>query len=146
MCSTQSENLRNLNDCVAHSQNPEIAHYSCMILRLCNTLARSRDCTTIVRNLLSRRACPLVLRDQESYKKMATLCKIAEFTQSPDCAHVSHNLEIAHMCHSILRLCTSVTQSRDCLRKLGILRMRNAISRLRKFSDCAEHKHSMYEP
>ena len=44
-------------DCVAHSRNPEIAHYSCAILRLRNTLARSRDCATIVRNLLPRRAC-----------------------------------------------------------------------------------------
>ena len=35
-----------------------------------------------------------------------------------------------------------VAQSRDrasVLRNLGILRMRNAISRLRKFSDCPEH-------
>ena len=50
-------------------------------------------------------------------------------TQSPDCAHVLRNLQIA--C-AISRL----------ERNLGILRMRNAISRLRKFSDCAEHIYS----
>ena len=54
VCSVQFAQSR---DYVAHSQNPEIAHYSYVILRLCNTLARSRDCTTIVRNLLLRRAC-----------------------------------------------------------------------------------------
>ena len=51
---------------------------------------------------------------------------------------VLRNLQIAHMCYAISRLCTRITQSRDCQRNLGILRMRNAISRLRKFSDCAE--------
>ena len=49
------------------------------------------------------------------------------------------NLRIAYMCYPISRLRTRVTQSRDCLRNLGIPRMRNAISRLRKFPDCAEH-------
>ena len=42
------------------------------------------------------------------------------------------------------RLRTIVAQSRDratIVRNLGILRMRNAISRLHKFSDCAEHIH-----
>ena len=39
----------------------------------------------------------------------------------------------------VCRLHTCVTQSRDCLLNLGILRMRNAISILCKFSDCAEH-------
>ena len=51
----------------------------------------------------------------------------------------ARNLEIAHVCHAISRLRTRVTQSRDCLRNFGILRMRSAISKLRKFSDCAEH-------
>ena len=40
------------------------------------------------------------------------------------------------------RLRRCIAQSRDratIVRNLGILRMRNAISRLRKFSDCAEH-------
>ena len=46
ICSAQSR------DCVARSRNPEIAHYNCMISRLCNTLVQSRDCATIVRNLL----------------------------------------------------------------------------------------------
>ena len=44
------------------------------------------------------------------------------------------------------RLRAIVAQSRDrasVLRNLGILRMRNAISRLRKFSDCAEHIHEV---
>ena len=41
------------------------------------------------------------------------------------------NLQIAHTRYAISRLRTSVTQSRDCLRNLGILRMCNAISRLR---------------
>ena len=46
------------------------------------------------------------------------------------------DLEIAHMWF---------TQSRDCahaLRNLGIPRMCNAISRLRKFPDCAEQIHT----
>ena len=42
------------------------------------------------------------------------------------------DLEIAH---------TWFTQSRDCLRNFGILRMRSTISRLHKFSDCAEQIH-----
>ena len=45
------------------------------------------------------------------------------------------NLEIVHTCYAISRLRTCVTQSRDCLRNLEILRMRNAIS------DCEEHIH-----
>ena len=54
------------------------------------------------------------------------------------------NLEIAHMCYAILRLCR---QSRDCItrvRNLEILRMCNTISRLCKFPDCAEHIYYMY--
>ena len=42
------------------------------------------------------------------------------------------------------RLCAIVAQSRDratVVCNLGILRMHNAISRLRKFSDCTEHIH-----
>ena len=42
------------------------------------------------------------------------------------------NLGIVHVCHAISRLCTRVTQSRDCLRNLEIPRMHNAILRLRK--------------
>ena len=45
------------------------------------------------------------------------------------------------MRYAISRLRTRVTQSRDCLRSLRIPRMRNAISKLRKFPDCAEHIH-----
>ena len=45
-CSMQSR------DCVVHSQNPEIVHYSCTISRLRSTLVRSRDGATIVCNLL----------------------------------------------------------------------------------------------
>ena len=44
----------------------------------------------------------------------------------------------------IRRLCMQITRSRDCARvvcNLRILRMRNTISRLRKFSDCAEQIH-----
>ena len=41
-------------------------------------------------------------------------------TQSPDCAHVLRNLQIAHMCYAISRLRTCVTQSPDCLRNLEI--------------------------
>ena len=53
-----------------------------------------------------------------------------------ECATQSRDLKIAH---------TWFTQSRDCanvLRNLGIPRMRNAISGLRKFPNCAEHIHS----
>ena len=49
-----------------------------------------------------------------------------------DCACKLRDLEIAHVCYAISRL----------ERNLRILRMRNAISRLRKFSDCAEHIHA----
>ena len=42
-------------DCVAHSQNPKIAHCTCAIPRLRNTHARSRDCATIARNLSPQR-------------------------------------------------------------------------------------------
>ena len=51
------------------------------------------------------------------------------------------DLETAHTCYAISRLRTCVMQSPDCLLNLGILRMRNAISRLRKFSDCTEQIH-----
>ena len=47
-----------------------------------------------------------------------------------DCACKLRNLQIEHVWF---------TQSQDWLRNLRILKMRNAISRLRKFSDCAEH-------
>ena len=47
ICSAQSENLRNL----------EIALRILRIPRLRTIVARSRDCATIVRNLLPRRAC-----------------------------------------------------------------------------------------
>ena len=53
------------------------------------------------------------------------------FMQSQGCTHVLCNLEIAHTCYAISRL---PVQS-----NLRIPRMRNAISRLRKFPDCAEH-------
>ena len=45
------------------------------------------------------------------------------------CMRNLRNLKIAHYSCTILRL--------EC--NLGILRMRNAISRLRKFSDCVQH-------
>ena len=68
----------------------------------------------------------------------------------PSCELHSRSLTVGRTCvqakfvdcaHAISRLHTCVTQSLDCLRNLGILRMRNTISRLRKFSDCAEHIH-----
>ena len=47
ICSTQSENLRNL----------EIALRILRILKLRTTVTRSRDCAPIARNLSPRRAC-----------------------------------------------------------------------------------------
>ena len=41
-------------------------------------------------------------------------------TQSPDCARVLRNLQIAHMCYAISRLRTCVTQSPDCLCNLEV--------------------------
>ena len=57
ICSVQSGNLRNLEvvfrilRILRLRSNLEIAHYSCAISRLRTTVARSRDCATIVRNL-----------------------------------------------------------------------------------------------
>ena len=62
-----------------------------------------------------------------------------------DCALQLHNLEIAQMYCAISRSRKSIAQSRDratIAHNLGILRMRNATSRLRKFSDCTEHIHT----
>ena len=42
ICSAQSENLiAQSRDCVVHSQNPETAHYSCVISRLRTIVVRS---------------------------------------------------------------------------------------------------------
>ena len=51
-----------------------------------------------------------------------------------DCACKLRNLKIAHVWYALSRLRNSRL---EC--NLRILRMRNAISRLRKFSDCTEH-------
>ena len=49
------------------------------------------------------------------------VCRLrTRVTQSPDCAHILRNLQIAHMCYAISRLRTCVTQSPDCLRNLEI--------------------------
>ena len=71
----------------------------------------------------------------------------------PDVLHpasyaVDHLLSCvqAKFVDAILRLRTRVMQSSDGLLNLGILRMRNTILRLDKFSDCAEHIHLSYTP
>ena len=55
----------------------------------------------------------------------------------PSCELHSRSLAVGRT-GKVHWLLTCVTQSPDCLLNLGILRMHNTISRLCKFSDCAE--------
>ena len=75
-----------------------------------------------------------------AYQGCLPSCKLHSRSLAVRCTGAC-DLEIAHMRYAISRLRTCVTQSRDCLRNLGIPRMRNAISRLCKFPDCTEHKY-----
>ena len=57
-----------------------------------------------------------------------------------DCVCKSHDLEIVHVCYTISRLAVYAISRFE--HNLRILRVRNTIPRLYKFSDCAEHFHS----
>ena len=80
-----------------------------------------------------------------AYQGYLKSCKLCSRLLAVGCTGAC-DLEIAHTCYAIPRLRTCVTQSRDCahmLCNLGIQRMRNTISRLRRFSDCAEHVYTI---
>ena len=83
MCSAQSENFAQSRDCVAHSQNPEIVHYSCAFSILHNTLAQSQDLCAISRSrnysaqsFTPMRMCRNHLMVTREATKMATLCSV----------------------------------------------------------------------
>ena len=69
ICSAQSENLRNLEIALRILMILRYVQYTCVILRLCNTLAQSRDCATVVCNLLLR-----CTRAEEKLLKKSGLC------------------------------------------------------------------------
>ena len=134
-------------DCVAHSQNPKIVHYSCTISRLCNCSVQSpmhmcRNHLVVMREATIKWPLCVVLIH------CVISCKIAESCELHGRSFaVRHTGEVRRLRKQIMRswdcACTRVKQSPDCLLNLGILRMRKTISRLHNFSDCTKQIHSI---